>query len=113
MKAWQIEFVNPRAEEEVLTLSSDLKARFLHVTELLQEFGPHEMGLPHIRPLGHKLWEIRLKGKNTIARSIYILAFKQRIIILHTFIKKTQKTPERAIKIAESRVKEIKYDQGI
>lgn len=107
---WTIKFVNDEAEVEIVALSPDLKAKFLHVTELLINFGPQNVGLPHIRPLRDKLWELRLKGKDNIARSIYVLASKRRILILHTFIKKTQQTPGKNIKMALLRLKEIKDD---
>jgi phage-related protein len=104
---WTIKFVNEAAEAEILDLSADLKAKLWHVSELLLTFGPQNVGLPHIRPLENKLWELRLKGKDNIARSIYILASGRRIVILHTFIKKTQKTPTKNLKIAHSRLKEV------
>lgn len=107
---WTIECVNEAAEKEILNLSADLKARFLHMSELLLNFGPLNVGLPHARPLENKLWELRLKGKDNIARSIYVLVIKRRIIILHTFIKKTQKTPAHALQVARNRIKEIKDD---
>jgi phage-related protein len=106
-ETWSIFFVNPSAEDEVKALSSDLQAKFLHISELLQEFGPQKVGLPHIRPLSKGLWEIRMKGRDNIARSIYVLAQKKKIVILHTFAKKTQKTPERAIQMATRRLKEL------
>lgn len=106
-ETWTLLFANQKAEKELLSLSEDLQANFLHISEMLQDFGPINVGLPHIKPLMNKMWEIRLSGKRNIARSIYILATGKRIIILHTFIKKTQKTPMKALKIAESRIKEI------
>ncbi|MDF3034196.1 MAG: Phage-related protein [Alphaproteobacteria bacterium] len=107
---WKIKFVNAKAEEELLSLSADLKAKFLHVTEMIVAFGPHHVGLPHVSPLENKLWELRLKGKDNIARSIYILASERRLVILRTFIKKTQKTPTSELKIAYMRLKEMKND---
>jgi phage-related protein len=107
---WKIKFVNEKAEEEVLSLSADLKAKFLHVTEMIITLGPHNVGLPHVRSLGNKLWELRLKGKDNIARSIYVLASERRIVILHTFIKKTQKTPTHELKVAYMRLKEVHND---
>lgn len=107
---WKVSFVNEKAEEEILNLSEDLQARFLHIIELIQEFEPQNIGMPHVRPIENKMWELRLKGKDNIARSIYVLASGKRIVILHTFVKKTQKTPHKAIKIAEKRRKEISYD---
>lgn len=100
--------MNKNAEEEVVALSPDLQARLIHIIELIQMFGPFHVGLPHVRNIGQKLWELRLKGKDNIARSLYVLASRKRLIILHTFVKKTQQTPSRALMIAELRQKEIK-----
>lgn len=110
---WKIKFVNTTAEKEVLSLSADMKAKFLHITEMILAFGPHNVGLPHIRPLENKLWELRLKGKDNIARSIYVLASGRRLVILRTFIKKTQKTPASELKLAYKRLKEVKDDDGL
>jgi phage-related protein len=106
IETWTIHFVNKTAEEEIFNLTPDLKAKFLHISDLLISFGPQHIGLPHIRPLEKKLWELRLRGKDNIARSIYVLASQRRIVILHTFVKKTQKTPQKALEIARKRMKE-------
>ncbi|MBI1954038.1 MAG: type II toxin-antitoxin system RelE/ParE family toxin [Proteobacteria bacterium] len=106
---WSVHFVNKIAKEEIFELSKDLRAKFLHIADLLVEFGPYNVGMPHIRPIADKIWELRLKGKDNIARSLYFLASKRKIIILHTFIKKTEKTSQKAIKLAKQRLKEI-YD---
>ena len=103
---WSIEFINETAEKEVLKLSPDLQAKFIRIGDLLAEFGPHHIGMPHSRFLQQGLWEIRMKGKDNIARSIYCLQKGQKIVILHTFIKKTQKAPQKAITVALKRLKE-------
>ncbi len=107
---WKITFINKNAEEEILGLSPDLQAKFLHISELIKSFGPGNVGLPHLRPLDSGLWEIRMKGKDNIARSIYVTGSGKRIVILHTFIKKTQKTPKQALKTAKLRLKELEND---
>ena len=89
-------------------LDVSLKARFLHVCELLETFGPSQVGLPHVRFLVEKLWEIRLRGKSGIARAIYVTASDKRIVVVHAFVRKTQKTPTAAIEIALTRAKELK-----
>lgn len=61
--------------------------------------------MPHIKSLGDKLWEIRVSGRDGIARGIYIYATGKRIVILHAFIKKSQKTPPQAILTATQRAK--------
>ena len=108
---WELVILNESAQQEILQLSPDLKNKFLRITELLIRLGPNNVGMPHIKHIDNKLWEIRLSGKVNIARSIYFLAHKKKIIILHTFIKKTQETPRKAIEIAKNRMREINYDK--
>ena len=63
---------------------------------------------PYAKHLSGKLWELRLTGRDGIARSIYVTASGQRVIVLRTFVKKTQKTPPRELDIALARMKEIR-----
>ena len=51
---WTIRLL-PEAEAELLAMPADIGARFLHVAELLQTFGPQQVGMPHIRHLEGKL----------------------------------------------------------
>src|ERR1700687_91715 len=102
---WHVELI-PEAEAEMLALPPDMRARFLHIAEMLAEFGPQRVGMPHVRPLEGKLWEIRMTGRDGIARAIYVTRTGQRLVVLHVFVKKTQKTPRRAIETAYTRMKE-------
>jgi len=108
--SWSVYFVNETAEEELLSLGDDLIAKFMYISKLLKEFGPHNVGMPHVRPLEDKMWEMRMSGKDNIGRSIYFLSSKQRIVVLHSFIKKTQQTPNKAMRIAKKRLKEMEND---
>ncbi len=54
-----------------------------------------------------KLWEMRMSGRDGVGRAIYVVAGARRVVILHAFRKKTRKTPERAIRTALSRMKEL------
>jgi phage-related protein len=83
-----------------------MQARFLRISELLETFGPQRIGLPHVRPLGEKLWEMRLSGKEGIGRTIYTAAAGRRLVVLHAFLKKTQKTMRSTIDLALKRLKE-------
>jgi phage-related protein len=67
---WTVKF-HPLAEAELKALPADMRARFLHIAELLETFGPQKVGLPHVRPLESKLWEMRMQGKDGIARAVY------------------------------------------
>ena len=73
----------------------------------MMEHGPN-LGLPHTDALGGGLFELRLKGVEGIARFMLCLVMNRQIVVLHVFIKKTQKTPARDLKIARLRMKEFK-----
>lgn len=107
---WTIETLNKTVDKELDALDEAFKAKFLHIVNLLEEFGPNNVKEPHCKPLSDKLWEIRMKGKPGIARAIYVTVKQKRIIILHVFLKKTQKTPKQAIEIAKKRLLEITHD---
>jgi len=65
------------------------------------------VGMPHVRPLGDKLWEMRLRDADGIARAIYFAASGRRIVILHAFRKRTQATPARSLALAKKRMREF------
>ena len=106
MAEWTVEVLDDAVERELFSLPKDMQARFLRIAELLEGLGPQLVGLPHVRPLGEKLWEMRLTGREGIGRAIYTAATGRRLIVLHVFVKKTQKTPRRAIDLALKRLKE-------
>lgn len=107
MSDWKVA-VHPLAEAELKALPADMQARFLHIAELLESFGPMKVGMPHIRPLESKLWEIRMKGRVGIARAVYAAVHDRRLLVLHAFVKKTQTTPRAAIDTALERLKATK-----
>ena len=108
MVRWTVEVLNQTVEAELFALPKDMQARFLRISELLVSFGPQHVGMPHVRPLGEKLWEMRLGGSAGIGRVIYTAASGQRLVVLHAFVKKTQKTPRHEIEAARRRMREIK-----
>jgi phage-related protein len=65
------------------------------------------LGMPHTRAMGGGLFELRLKDASGIARVFYCVANERRIVMLHSFIKKTEATPKRELEIARQRKKEI------
>ena len=105
--AWRVETLGPKVDAELDALPADMRAKFIHIAELLETFGPFQVREPYMKPLGNKLFEIRMKGKDGIARAIYIAATGQRLVVLHAFLKKTAKTPRSAIRIALERAKEV------
>ncbi|TSE20760.1 hypothetical protein Talka_00423 [Tepidimonas alkaliphilus] len=108
--AWTMELL-PEAEAELLALPADVRAHFLHVRRLLLEFGPQQVGMPYVRPVHGKLWEMRLRGRDGIARALYVARSGQRLLVLHVFVKKTDKTPRRAIETALQRLRRVDDEQ--
>jgi len=103
---WSVETLNEAVDAELEMLDPSFKAKFLHIAEMLESLGPHKVREPYIKHLENKLWEIRMKARSGIARAIYITARGQRIVVLHAFVKKTQKTPRAALEVARQRQKE-------
>lgn len=106
--SWTVVFLNSTAEAEVNALPSDMQMHFARITDLMREFGLQAMHGPYVKHLSGKLWEMRLKGRSGIARSIYVAASGQRVVVLRTFVKKTETTPRREIEIALERMKELR-----
>lgn len=105
---WVVETLNETVDQELEALEPSLKAKFLRIAEMLEQLGPDKVKEPHVKPLEKKLWEIRMKGQSGIARAIYITVKEKRIVVLHAFVKKTQKTPRSAIELALKRLEELK-----
>jgi phage-related protein len=98
--------IHPLAEPELQALPADMKASFLRIAELLEDFGPQHVGMPHVRPLEGKLWEMRMQGRGGIARAIYAAVQGRTLLMLHVVVKKTQTTPRAALQTAHKRLKE-------
>jgi phage-related protein len=106
MIMWTVETLNKVVDDELESLPLDMRGRFVRVAHLIEEFGPFKVGMPHIRSLDDKLWEIRVSGRDGIGRGIYVVATGKRVVVVHVFIKKTQKTPAAALQTAIKRAKE-------
>lgn len=72
-------------------------------------FSPN-LGEPHTKPFGGGLFELRLKGAEGIARVFYCTLVGRRIVMLHSFVKKSDKTPPHEREIAEARMKKVKNE---
>ena len=105
---WEVTYLNQTAKDEVEELPLDLRSSFERIAAMIRSAGLERMREPYVKHLDGKLWEMRLKGKDGIARSIYVTASGRRVVILRTFVKKTEKTPQRELKIAQDRAKDVK-----
>jgi phage-related protein len=106
--AWTVETLNETVDAELSELPTDMRARLVRISELIESVGLPNVKEPHLRHVRGALWEIRLKGKAGIARALYVTARDRRVVILRAFIKKTEKTPPGEIGLALERAKELK-----
>ena len=103
---WEIKYYSRKLEKEILNLPDGLLARYLRLTDLMMEFGAN-LGLPHTKPIDGGLFELRVKSKEGIVRVFFCTKKGKKIIMLHSFIKQSQKTPKREIKTARIRMSEV------
>ena len=104
---WRITFYSTALQNEILDLPPGFVARFLRYMERMEIYGP-DLGMPHTRAMGNGLFELRLKAADGIARVFYCTLVGRRIVMLHQFIKKSDKTPGKELDTARKRMKEIK-----
>jgi len=107
---WIIKYYNREVQNKISEMPVSIRANYARLTELLTEFGA-DLRLPHSRAMGNGLFELRLKGKEGIGRVFYCTLKEKQIVILHSFIKKTTKTPKKELDIAIKRMKEVKNEQ--
>ena len=103
---YAIEYFHPRLLAEIESWPADVLADYARIVELLLEYGPN-LRLPHSRALGGGLFELRPRGRSGIGRNFYCFLGGRRVLILHAFIKKSQQTPDRELKLARKRLKEL------
>lgn len=106
---WKVTFYSEGVEAEIQALARGFVGRFLRYAERMEIYGP-DLGMPHTRPMGEGLFELRLKAAEGIARVFFCTVIGRKIVVLHQFVKKSEKTPNREIRIARSRMKEIMND---
>ena len=103
---WSIEYYNEKVAETILNLPPGILARYLRLTDLMMEFGPN-LGAPHTKSIDKGLFELRIKSQEGIARIFFCTQIGQKIVMLHSYIKKTNKIPKKELKIACKRMPEV------
>ncbi len=104
---FSIEYYSEAVEAEILALPDTLAARYIVLTRRMTAVGAN-LGPPHTDSFGDGLFELRLKGADGIARVIFCTLIGRRIMMLHSYIKKSQKTSPRELEVARKRLKEVK-----
>ena len=101
---WTVEYLDERAKAEVEALPKEMQSSFERIVGLIRSNGLERMREPYIKHIEGKIWEMRLKGRDGIARSLYVTATGRRVVVLRTFEKKTEKTPRTEIEIGRAHV---------
>jgi phage-related protein len=105
---YTIVYYSESVQEQILDLPDTLAARYVVLTRRMVAIGPN-LGVPHTKAFGDGLFELRLKGAEGIARVFFCTQIGKRIVVLHSFIKKSDRTPQRELDVALTRLKEIKH----
>lgn len=109
MNKSKILFYNEQVRDSIANLPKLLKARCIALLDRMENHGPN-LGPPHTESIGEGLFELRIKAQEGIARVFFCTLVGQKIVLLHSFIKKTQKIPKKDLDIAKERLKEVKKD---
>ncbi len=103
---FEIEYFHERVLAEIQSWPVDVLADYARLVELLADHGP-DLRLPHSRSLGEGLFELRPRGRSGIGRAFYCFVIDRRVVVVHAFIKKSRQTPDKELKLARRRFKEI------
>lgn len=107
---YRIAYFSADVQNQILSLPDTLAARYIVLTRRMVALGAN-LGEPHTKAMGDGLFELRLKGAEGIARVFYCTVVGRRIVMLHSYVKKTQKTPTADLQLAIRRMKEVKHAQ--
>lgn len=106
---YEIKYFNTAVQEQILDLPDTLAARYIVLTRRMLAIGPN-LGAPHTKAMGDGLFELRLKGAEGIARVFYCTLVGKRIVMLHSFVKKSARAPKQELDVALTRLKETKHE---
>jgi phage-related protein len=115
---WTIEFYQDDSgyspvEQFLWELQTNLKllSKTNWTIDLLREFGM-ELQMPYSRPLvGYEFRELRVKLASDNTRIFYVARFGRRMVLLHGFVKKSQKTPRQELEIAQRRYESLRRQE--
>lgn len=105
---WSVETLNESVDAEIEALPPALQARLIRLMEMVESVGLDQLREPHVKHIEGKMWELRAKASEGIARGLYVTVTGRRVVVLHVFVKKSQKTPPAALRIARERMKSVK-----
>jgi phage-related protein len=102
---WSVETASAAVEAELTALPADVRVRLSVLTDMVESSGPAALPPKATKNLESKLWELRIMGRDGIARVIYLTLHPRRMVLLCAFVKKSQKTPLKQLELARQRAK--------
>ena len=113
---WTVEFYKDVHGKEPVkevfnSLSTNARAKAVKLIDMLSDYGVL-LKEPYTRQVRGKIRELRIKDSQGAIRILFFTFTGKRFILLHGFVKKTDKTPARAIEIAEKRLNDFIQRQG-
>jgi phage-related protein len=93
--------VDDCVEKFIKELEENAVAKVLRSIDLLEKFG-YELKLPHTKKIKRDLFELRIRGQQEVR--IFYTFHKKGIVLLHGYIKKSQKIPNHELKVAVKRI---------
>ena len=108
LSTWQITYYNARVQRDVWAMPAGIVADYLRLTEAMALYGA-DLRMPHSRALGGGVFELRPKGPEGIGRVFYCTQVGKTIVVLHSFVKKTQETPDAEMRVARKRLKDVQH----
>jgi len=105
---WRITYYNERVQRDVWAMPAGIVADYLRLTEAMALYGA-DLRMPHSRAMGGGLFELRPKGPEGIGRVFYCTQVGKTIVVLHSFVKKTQETPDAEMRVARKRLKDVQH----
>ena len=104
--SFEIEYFHERVLHDIESWPVDVLADCARLVELLIEMGR----VSGFRTRGLSVTvclSFRPRGRSGIGRAFYCFLVGKRVVVLHSFIKKSQETPDRELKLARKRMKEV------
>jgi phage-related protein len=109
---WSVVYFNDQVKREVLELPDGILAGYLRLVGIMEEFGA-DLRMPHSRAMGDGLFELRPRGEEGIGRVFYCMHVNRQVVVLHSFVKKTQETPRSELRKARKRLKEVQRSKEV
>ncbi len=105
---WSITYFNDKVRREVMSMPAGIVADYVRLTDAMAFHGA-DLRMPHSKAMGNGLFELRPKAPEGIGRVFYCTQVGRSIVVLHSFVKKTQETPDAELRLARKRLKDVQH----